>query len=75
MSAGTGPLGAARDAFADSAAELSKVAELFPFRSEPGDVEDDLAIGEAVPCLKAAREADMRARKALGDALAEWPDE
>jgi hypothetical protein len=63
-------IGLARDAFADVAAALRSVAEIFPFSSEPGVVEGEARIDEAVRHLALAREHEARAIDLLREAIA-----
>lgn len=54
-----------RDALAEVALHMGRLAELFPFTQEEGCIEDSVLIEEAVGLLKASRGAEERAIGAL----------
>ncbi|MFG0253285.1 MAG: hypothetical protein ACF8NJ_10480 [Phycisphaerales bacterium JB038] len=60
----------ARDAFAEVAALLRAVADLFPFTTEEGLVEDRQVLEPACEHLRQAREAEARGLARLEEALA-----
>jgi hypothetical protein len=55
----------AREAFAEAAGALARVAERFPFTKEPGNIEDAEAIESTVADLRIARDADARGLEAM----------
>jgi hypothetical protein len=68
-----GPLGKAAAAYGEAAAEMAKVAELFPFPDPEEKVKDAQIRAQASEALRAARAAEARAAAAVGEAAAQWP--
>ncbi|MCZ6793206.1 MAG: hypothetical protein O7J95_06295 [Planctomycetota bacterium] len=66
-------LARAHEFFGESAGHLTAVAELFPFPQEGESIEDQGLIESAAAEIRAAGQADGRAKDALLGALSEWP--
>ena len=66
-------LARAHEFFGESAGHLAVVAELFPFPQEGESIEDQGLIESAAAEIRAAGQADGRAKDALLGALSEWP--
>jgi hypothetical protein len=69
------PLGEAAAAYGETAAEMAKVAKLFPFPGSEEQVKDEEACAEAIAALRSAREAEVRAQAALRQSAQQWPRE
>ncbi len=67
-----GPLGKAAAAYGEAAAEMAKVAGLFPFPDPEEKVKDAEVRGKAIESLRGARSAEARAMAALREAAAQW---
>jgi hypothetical protein len=69
------PLSDAAKAYGETAAEMAKVAELFPFPDAEEKVKEADLRAEAIKALQAAQKAEARGQAALKQAAQQWPED